>query len=229
MALGAFVPARAVVLSNGKALVCQKLTINADLPISTLLVGVVCFLRTQVLEKEGNLISTVKGNGEHVGREQRSERTRLALKTVNLGLMPYGFAQNSFNETPELELIRINNARRFAAYVHWQTTLRQRADQPSRELACFCRGDVVARSLGGWGAVNKLKSLLSSGEKISNISFAILFCRGVSQRNNYHVQAETIDNVFHFLFLGNRHTESHCPLPICFKRQVEVWWLESVS
>src|SRR5215216_719247 len=143
MALGAFVPARAVVLSNGKALVCQKLTINADLPISTLLVGVVCFLRTQVLEKEGNLISTVKGNGEHVGREQRSERTRLELKTVNLGLMPYGFAQNSFNETPELELMRIN-ARRFTAYVHWQTTLRQRASQPTKELACFCRGEAVA-------------------------------------------------------------------------------------
>src|SRR5215203_5097227 len=143
MALGSSVPTRAVVPGDGKPPVCQKLFINLNLPISTLLVGVVCFLRTQVLEKEGNLISTVKGNAEHVGREQRSERTRLALKTVNLGLMPYRFAQNSFNEAPELELMRIN-ARRVAAYVHWQTTLRQRASQPTKELACFCRGEAVA-------------------------------------------------------------------------------------
>jgi hypothetical protein len=57
--------------------------------------------------------------------------------------MPYRFAENSFNETPELELMWIN-ARSVAAQVHWLATLRQRASQPTRKLACFCREDVVA-------------------------------------------------------------------------------------
>ncbi len=75
--------------------------------------------------------------------------------------------------------------------------------------------------------MNKMESLLSSGEKFNNFSFAIMFYRGVGKQFNYHVQAETIDDVSHFLFLRYRHAESHCTLPICLKHQVEGWWLES--
>src|SRR5215204_4322235 len=74
-----------------------------------------------------------------------------------------------------------------------------------------------------------MQSLLSLGQTFSNVAFAILFHMSLGQQINDHVQAETIDDVSHFLLLRHRHAEPRGPLPVHAKHQVEGWWFESVS